>query len=38
MLPFRVRWMSPLIAMGFCRGNEFLYIRIELAPSHEELI
>jgi Holliday junction resolvase RusA-like endonuclease len=35
---FRVRGMSPVLAEGFCRGNEFLYIRIELAPDHEELI
>jgi crossover junction endodeoxyribonuclease RusA len=35
---FRVRGMSPVLAEGFCRGNEFLYIRIESAPSHEELI
>jgi Holliday junction resolvase RusA-like endonuclease len=35
---FRVRGMSPVLAEGFCRGNEFLYIRIELAPGHEELI
>ena len=35
---FRVRGMSPVLAEGFCRGNEFLYVRIELAPDHEELI
>jgi crossover junction endodeoxyribonuclease RusA len=35
---FRVRGMSSVLAEGFCRGNEFLYMRIELAPSHEELI
>ncbi len=35
---FRVRGMSPVLAEGFCRGNEFLYIRIEAAPTHEELI
>ncbi len=35
---FRVRGMSSILAEGFCRGNEFLHIRIELAPSHEELI
>jgi len=32
---FRVRGMSPVLAEGFCRGNEFLFIRIELAPDHE---
>jgi crossover junction endodeoxyribonuclease RusA len=35
---FRVRDMSPVLAEGFCRGNEFLYVRVELAPDHEELI
>jgi len=35
---FRVRGMSIVLAEGFCRGNEFLHIRIELAPGHEELI
>src|SRR5689334_15459077 len=31
---FRVRGMSPVLAEGFCRDNEFLYVRVELAPSH----
>ena len=35
---FRVRGMSPVLAEGFCRDNEFLYIRIDQAPDHEELI
>ena len=35
---FRVRGMSLVLAEGFCRGNEFLYVRIEAAPGHEELI
>ncbi len=35
---FRVRGMSAVLAEGFCRGNEFLYIRIEEAPNHQELI
>ena len=35
---FRVRGMSPVLAEGFCRGNEFLYVRVELVPDHEELI
>lgn len=35
---FRVRGMSPVLAEGFCRGNEFLYIRVDVAPAHEELI
>ena len=35
---FRVRGMSPVLAEGFCRGNEFVYVRVELAPDHEEII
>jgi Holliday junction resolvase RusA-like endonuclease len=35
---FRVRGMSPVLAEGFCRGNEFLYIRVELEPDHEDLL
>lgn len=35
---FRVRGMSPILADRFCQGNEFLHIRIESAPNHEELI
>jgi crossover junction endodeoxyribonuclease RusA len=35
---FRVRGMSPVLAEGFCRGNEFLYVRVEFAPDHEELL
>lgn len=35
---FRVRGMSLILAEGFSRGNEFLYIRVELAPGHEELL
>jgi Holliday junction resolvase RusA-like endonuclease len=35
---FRVRGMSPVLAEGFCRGNEFLYICVDIAPDHEELI
>lgn len=34
---FRVRGMSPILAEGFCRGNEFLYIRVTVAPTHEDL-
>jgi crossover junction endodeoxyribonuclease RusA len=34
---FRVRGMSPVLAEGFCRGKEFLYVRIDVAPDHEEL-
>lgn len=35
---FQVRGISPVLADGFCRGNEFLYVRIELAPDHSELL
>jgi crossover junction endodeoxyribonuclease RusA len=31
---FRVRGMSPVLAEGFCTGEEFLHIRIEAAPDH----
>ena len=34
---FRMRGMSPVLAEGFCRGTAFLYVRIERAPSHEEV-
>lgn len=34
---FRIKGMSPLLAEGFCRGHEFLHIRIESAPDHREL-
>jgi Holliday junction resolvase RusA-like endonuclease len=35
---FRVRGMSPVLAEGFCKGKEFLHVRIEAAPGHEDLI
>jgi len=35
---FRIRGMSPVLAEGFVKGKEFLYICIELAPDHEELL
>lgn len=35
---FRVRGMSSILAEGFCTGEEFLYIRIESAPDHVELL
>jgi crossover junction endodeoxyribonuclease RusA len=35
---FRVRGMSSVLAEGFCRGKEFLYICVDIAPDHEELI
>ncbi len=35
---FRVRGMSPILAEGFCGGEDFLHIRIEAAPDHGELV
>lgn len=35
---FRVRHLSPVYARAFASGKEFIYIRIEEAPSHEELL
>ncbi len=35
---FRVRGMSPVLAEGFCRGEEFLHITVELAPDHGDLL
>ena len=35
---FRVRGMSPVLAEGFVKGVEFLYIRVEVAPLHEEML
>lgn len=35
---FRVRHLSPVYARAFAGGKEFVYIRIEEAPSHEELL
>src|SRR4029077_7368667 len=35
---FRVRGMSSILAEGFTTGQEFLYIRIEAAPDHVELL
>jgi crossover junction endodeoxyribonuclease RusA len=35
---FRVRGMSPVLAEGFIIGKEFLYICIELAPDHRDLL
>jgi crossover junction endodeoxyribonuclease RusA len=35
---FKVRGMSLVLAEGFSRNNEFLYVRVELAPDHAELI
>jgi crossover junction endodeoxyribonuclease RusA len=35
---FRVRRMSRLLADAFVEGEEFLHIRIEAAPAHEDLL
>lgn len=35
---FYVRGISPVLAEGFSNGREFLYVRVETAPSHEELL
>lgn len=35
---FRVRHLSPVYARAFAAGKEFVYIRIEEAPTHEELL
>ncbi len=34
---YRVRKLSPVLAAGFCRGTEFVYIRISDAPDHQDL-
>lgn len=35
---FQVRGMSMVLAEGFSKGSEFLYIRVEEAPDHSELL
>ncbi len=35
---FRVRGMSAVLAEGFCRGSEFIYVRVEASPDHAELL
>jgi hypothetical protein len=35
---FRVRGMSAVLAEGFCKGTEFLHIKIEEAPDHAEIL
>ncbi len=35
---FRVKGMSPVLAEGFCKGTEFLHIRIVEAPDHTEIL
>lgn len=34
---FRVKGMSPVLADGFCKGEEFLHVRIEIAPDPTDL-
>ena len=34
---FRVRGMSRVLAEGFIKGNEFLYVRVDRAQDHGEL-
>lgn len=35
---FRARGMSAVVAEGFVRGTKFVYVRIEEAPDHTELL
>ena len=35
---FTVRGMSRVLAEGFCRGAEFLYIKVEEAPDHARIL
>ncbi|MDD5700489.1 MAG: RusA family crossover junction endodeoxyribonuclease [Dehalococcoidales bacterium] len=35
---FRVRGMSPVLAEGFCSGNEFIHVKILEAPNQEVLL
>ncbi len=35
---FFVRGMSIILAQSFARGREFVYLRIETAPDHRELL
>lgn len=35
---FRVRGVSPVLAAGFCWGEEFLHVKVENAPNHEEVL
>lgn len=34
---FRIKGMSLVLAEGFCRGDEFLYVKVEGAPDPAEL-
>ena len=35
---FKVQGMSIKLAEGFSFGNDFIYIRVEDAPDHEEIV
>jgi hypothetical protein len=35
---FQVKGMASVVAEGFVRGEEFLYVRIEDAPDHTRLL
>ena len=35
---FRLRYLSPAYARAFGGGKQFVYIKIEEAPSHQELL
>ncbi len=35
---FKVKGMSPVLAEGFCSGREFIHVRVDEAPTPEELI
>ncbi|OUL35868.1 hypothetical protein BV375_01185 [Nostoc sp. 106C] len=35
---FRVKGMSSVLAEGFCKGTEFLHIKIVEAPDHREVL
>ena len=36
--PMTVRRMPRVLAEGFCRGDEFLYIKVEQAPDHVRIL
>lgn len=35
---FKARGMSPVLAEGFIRDREFIYVRVEEALDHEEIL
>ncbi len=36
--PFIVERLSPVLAEAFIRNREFIYVRVEAAPDHAELL